>query len=236
MKKIFVAIPAYTGEVCIQTLHSLLASFTEAREAGWEIKSDNVHSRVGDADIGLARNAFLGWFLDTDCTDLVFIDADISWQKDAFLNLLSHVQDFVCGAYRAKRDDKEIYPILWPEQKNLIVDEVSQKPLLEIAGCGFGFVKLSRAGVENIAKAAPRHFYDPLFPDIRCPWLFEFAHEGEQRFSEDYVFCRRWRENGGKIWLDPSITLDHTGKKTYNGDIYSVIKRETFDAMSEMAA
>ena len=40
------------------------------------------------------------------------------------------------------------------------------------------------------------------------------------------MFCQRWRESVGKIWLDPSICVDHTGKKTYLGDIYSTMKRQ----------
>ena len=209
-------------------MHSLLFAKEEASSMGWELKAENIHSRISDADIGLARNAFLGWFLDSDCTDLLFVDADVSWGQGVFTHLFSHGVDFVAGAYRAKRDDKEIYPVLWPEQRSMCQDELSGKPLLEVSGIGFGFARLSRAGVEKINKLAPRHFNDPLIENIRCPWLFEFAFDGEQRKSEDYIFCKRWREAGMKIWLDPSICVDHTGKKTYQGDIYSSIKSETF--------
>ena len=232
MKKIFVAIPAYSGDICIQTMHSLLFAKEEASGMGWELKAENIHSRISDADIGLARNAFLGWFLDSDCTDLLFIDSDISWDRGVFTHLFSHDVDFVAGAYRAKRDDKEIYPVLWPEKRSMCVDAKSGKPLIEVDGIGFGFARLSRAGVEKIDKTAQRHFQDPLIDTVKCPWLFEFAFDGEQRKSEDYIFCKRWREAGMKIWLDPSICVDHTGKKTYQGDIYSAIKRETFALMN----
>ena len=36
------------------------------------------------------------------------------------------------------------------------------------------------------------------------------TREGEF-WGEDYVFCRRARQAGFKIWIDPSIKLDHAG-------------------------
>ena len=40
--------------------------------------------------------------------------------------------------------------------------------------------------------------------------------------SEDWVFCNQWRDVGGKIWLDPTIKLDHVGTYIYEGDIQQV--------------
>ena len=36
------------------------------------------------------------------------------------------------------------------------------------------------------------------------------------------MFCNQWRNVGGKIWLDPSIKLDHIGTYIYEGDIQQV--------------
>lgn len=35
--------------------------------------------------------------------------------------------------------------------------------------------------------------------------------------SEDYYFCKKWRELGGECWIELSIALTHTGKMDYNG-------------------
>lgn len=35
--------------------------------------------------------------------------------------------------------------------------------------------------------------------------------------SEDYLFCKYWRESGGDCWLDISICLNHTGSIDYKG-------------------
>ena len=40
--------------------------------------------------------------------------------------------------------------------------------------------------------------------------------------SEDWVFCNQYRDVGGKIWLNPTIKLDHIGTYIYEGDIQQV--------------
>jgi hypothetical protein len=37
--------------------------------------------------------------------------------------------------------------------------------------------------------------------------------------SEDYAFCRRWQQMGGKIYADVSVPLVHVGNHVYEGDI-----------------
>jgi len=35
--------------------------------------------------------------------------------------------------------------------------------------------------------------------------------------SEDWMFCERWNKMGGSIFIDVSISLNHTGSETYKG-------------------
>lgn len=41
--------------------------------------------------------------------------------------------------------------------------------------------------------------------------------ETEVYLSEDYTFCRRWQHLGGKVWVDPDITLNHIGMYIFQG-------------------
>jgi hypothetical protein len=36
--------------------------------------------------------------------------------------------------------------------------------------------------------------------------------------SEDFAFCQRWRDIGGKIWLDTEGKLVHTGNYNFQGN------------------
>ena len=35
--------------------------------------------------------------------------------------------------------------------------------------------------------------------------------------SEDYAFCRRWRDLGGEVWLDTQGVLVHVGPSDFQG-------------------
>jgi hypothetical protein len=37
--------------------------------------------------------------------------------------------------------------------------------------------------------------------------------------SEDYAFCRRWRDMGGKIWVDLDCKLVHLGQHLFGGEL-----------------
>jgi hypothetical protein len=39
------------------------------------------------------------------------------------------------------------------------------------------------------------------------------------RVTEDINFCRLWRDIGGKVWVDPHLTLFHHGGKSYEGNL-----------------
>jgi hypothetical protein len=36
--------------------------------------------------------------------------------------------------------------------------------------------------------------------------------------SEDFAFCKRWRDIGGEIWLDTKVKLIHIGAYNFCGD------------------
>jgi hypothetical protein len=49
--------------------------------------------------------------------------------------------------------------------------------------------------------------------------MFEFQVRDHRLYSEDYNFCRRWREIGGTCWVDPDQTLHHIGTKVFSGNL-----------------
>jgi hypothetical protein len=49
--------------------------------------------------------------------------------------------------------------------------------------------------------------------------------ENGDLISEDYVIANKWRGLGYKIWLDPTITINHIGTKKFKGDFANFIKK-----------
>ena len=53
--------------------------------------------------------------------------------------------------------------------------------------------------------------------------LFDCRVEDNHYLSEDWLFCNRWANIGGKIYIDVSIDLTHTGQEDYKGSYLSTI-------------
>jgi hypothetical protein len=53
--------------------------------------------------------------------------------------------------------------------------------------------------------------------------LFDCRVENNHYLSEDWLFCNRWSKIGGKIYIDVSIDLTHTGQEDYKGSYISTI-------------
>ena len=216
---IFIAIPAYTGQMHMATFRSLMHDFMAFKERGDEVE---VFDEVGNAMIGDARAIICQHFLESAATHLIFIDSDIGWEKGALLKLVDHGEDFVGGAYPYRRDPID-FPVSWnTDAKELWAND---KGLLEVWGLPAGFMCLSRAMVERMVRSYPNlEFYTKDTKAEKAYALFDPYRIGRIKFGEDYSFCRRWRDIGGKVWLDPEIKLGHIGFKTFVGTIGSWLK------------
>jgi GT2 family glycosyltransferase len=43
-------------------------------------------------------------------------------------------------------------------------------------------------------------------------------------YGEDIAFCQKWRSLGEKVYIDPSITCSHVGKKEWRGNFSDYLK------------
>jgi hypothetical protein len=207
--KIYVAIPAYDRKIACETARSLLNEQGAAALAGVEME---VAFIPGSSLITQARNQAVKGFFDSGADKMLFLDADVGFDVGSIIRIASHPEDFVGGAYRYK-DDAEGYPVGWLEDR----DELWADPatgLLEVGMLPGGFMCLTRDVFVKLSEAFPDRKYTfhgiPFHAFFHCP-------PGD---GEDGAFCRDWRSTGGKIWLDPELTLTHVeGGKSYIGHI-----------------
>lgn len=220
-RNVFVGIPTRSPDVKVQMMASLVQSVYELGAADMAM---TLFVWSGDPLISHARNVILATFLQkTDCTDLFFVDDDVSWADGAMVKMMKHPVDLVAGAYRHKKDE-ESYPINWLPGVNGIQEPDPETKLLQVRDVPFGFCRITRSCAQRMFDAAKdREYTHKSAPDVVCREVFgiEYAKEpGEemgQYFGEDYVFCRKWRDLGEKVWLDPELALNHTGTKVYMG-------------------
>lgn len=200
---ILVAVPCYDGKVCAETVRALLNEQMVAAGAGVGFRAVFL---PGCSLITHARNQMSQDFLDSEADRLVFIDADVSWEPGNIIRLAAHPVDFVGGAYRLKQEG-ESYPVGWLETPELHADP--ETGLLEVASVPGGFMALSRSVFDRLKEAHPDRAYSHY--QFNGHGYFHAPIDGGRLFGEDTAFCADWRGQGGKVWLDPELTLTHVG-------------------------
>ncbi len=202
----------------------------------------------GDALITRARQSLAAQFLHHDsATHLIFIDADISFDPGQVFRLLDFDKDIVAGVYPTKKID-------WEKAANVAKvggGNLESSSLGYVMGledpaktevkngfakafyAGTGFMLIKRQVILSMIERYPELKYtredqaeDALRGSpYRCA-LFNCLVDKETGtyLSEDYSFCRRWRDMGGEIWIDLQSKLTHTGSINFKGDVTTQFK------------
>jgi len=239
-KKITIGTPMYGGMATHAYIGGLLSNFEILRQN--DIKVD--WNLMGNESlITRGRNYIADHFLQSDSTHLMWIDADIGFERNAILKLLNYDEDFIGAAYPKKmidwerirttsilstnpnniRDHGSSYVVNFLDNEHNI-NKTNDKGLVEMRHLGTGFMlvtkKVFKKMRSNCRQARASNFGQ--FANWYTEYFKTDLDEDGILQSEDWVFCNQWRDVGGKIWLDPTIKLDHVGTYIYEGDIQQV--------------
>jgi hypothetical protein len=221
MKHIMLAMPAYTGVVHMGTMRSPMTDCITLIKRGDRF---TFVDDVGNAMIADCRGVITTNFYHSDCDELVFIDSDVAWEAGALCKLIDHPVDFVAGAYPARVDPLK-FNIGWIEERKYLKADPNTG-LLEVDRVPTGFLKITKNCVAKMIEAYPETFYHDAAVNNQFYPLYESFIDPEKKwkYGEDFSFCKRWREIGGQVWLDPEINMGHIGNKIFEGHIGNWLK------------
>jgi hypothetical protein len=235
---LFVATPCHGGQVTIEYLHAVAAlqAACEARGLGC-----HVELLENDRIIPRARARLAAAFLaHPAATHLLFIDADIGFAPENAWRLLDAGKDLAGGVYPVKHldwgrirakaqagaDDLQGAALSYvvrfiPDPMNAV--EVGAG-FAKVAYVGTGFMLVRREAVQRVADAHPELV--ARLDEGPTAMVFEPMIEPEtgEYLSEDYAFCRRWRDLGGEVWADVESRLTHVGHAAYSGALIAALK------------
>jgi predicted O-methyltransferase YrrM len=221
-RRLFIAAPT-TDKFHPPFVASLFESVHALSAAG--IQAD-LCIEAGNCHVDDARNSLVRKFLQTDCTDLVFIDADVGFRAADLVKLAGFDRAVVAGVY-PKKQDEESFPIHTAPGVRLQAEAdgcISEG----ILGLPTGFMRIQRHVIEQMAEAyADRGYLGQGAAEADAPYipLFERETAEGRRWSGDYNFCRRWRAMGGALAVDPSMVFVHEGAKRWAGQLGDFWKR-----------
>ena len=206
-------IPCYGGQISEITFTSFVRFIARAPQLGLEWSLDTL---VNESLIPRGRNALVARAMHNPrATHLMFLDADIGFDPDYILMLLQEDVDVIGGGY-----PKKSLPIDYVI--NPIKDGEADDGKAEVERIGTGFLLLKREVFSRMAEAMPDLKYTDdcgLDPSINehLYAFFECGLFGEKVFmSEDWLFCNRWRELGGRIFISKRFALTHVGSYAFS--------------------
>jgi hypothetical protein len=237
MKKVFIATPMFGGKATSQYSESLLKLLPALQASGVDVHVDLVGN---ESLIQRARNLMADRFHKSDCTHLLFIDADIGFGPEQVLRLLGAEKDIACGVYpkkhldmksvRDKRDGKleTSEPVTSVGlDYNLNVDyrkglKISSG-FVQCHDAATGFMLISRKAYQAVWDAHPElcckndvYTKGKEFQENEYRAVFECMIDPETRryLSEDFAFIRRAQQQQQEVWCDLKSQLTHTGSFT----------------------
>lgn len=180
----------------------------------------------GNCHVDDARNAVVRDFLSSDCTDLMFLDADVNWEPKDIVQLCRHELDLVGGVYPYRRDGSENMPVRMKDGARIV------DGLLEVEGLPTGFMKIKRHVLEKIAAKSPK-YWDKI--DMTA-LVFDRPDPDEDgtRWGGDIAFCNKWRAMGGKLYADAELRLGHTGKIVVTDSLAAHVRRLSGETLKHL--
>ena len=246
--KIFVAIPCHS-EISIHTCQSLLVLQQECMQKGILISFSLMKSSL----VQQGRNLLVAECMNDPMKYdyLLFIDSDIDFQSKTIFTMIEKDKDILACPYPMKSFDwdkawrrlhKEAldeadhlsksgytFPVKVSTKNEITVNngvaEVSHAPtgcmlikrsLIEKMMAHHPELKINQPTIVNGKEVFKENFYN-LFDCIHDPVTKEF-------YGEDFGFCKRWTDMGGKVYAYIMDYITHVGEYQYCGRLWDELQ------------
>ena len=192
------------------------------------------------------RNMCVSAFLESNFTHLLFIDSDIAFNAGAAGRLIACDKEVISIPYPLKdmnwdkafsmmqegkiKNSTDLknkafyrYPMKVPDNNLIKIKD----NVIEVTHSPTGFMMIKREVFEKLID----HYGDSMKieqdqvmngKNTRLPYMYNFFDtmyipEKKHYLGEDYAFCKRWKDIGGKCyaWIMDYIT--HVGEHQYTG-------------------
>tara|TARA_B100000401_G_scaffold140066_1_gene93000 strand:+ start:59 stop:799 length:741 start_codon:yes stop_codon:yes gene_type:complete len=240
--KLFLSTPCYGG-LCLEKymIGVIKLQLLLIRE-GIQLMIDTTEN---ESLVHRARNVAIGRFMQkTDAEYFMFIDADVDFDPTSVVRLVKSGHDVAVAIYpkkvvmweQAKKaveagDDRDMAMLSSSLVANIgALHRTVENGFIEVLDGPTGFMVISRKALEKMHE----HYKDELdcvndhqnrdFDNYCAVFDCMIDPDNRRYLSEDYAFCRRWQQIGGKIYADCATTLGHVGNLPFTGCLNDRLK------------
>lgn len=155
---------------------------------------------------GYAMDIATKQFLESDCEEMIVIDTDLVFKPQDLARLREHDEPLVFGLYskRTVKFDPPVVPIVGQENPAL-----QPGILWEVQKTARGFMRVHRSVFETM-RPHVKLMENTEFGPMHCYW--PTSYDGT---SEDFAFCAKWRELGGRVLIDKRVFVGHVGQAKF---------------------
>ena len=229
-----------------------LVSLMDLQQVLLSLDLQSTFVNVDAAEITYSRNSIANTvYNDPECTHLLFIDDDMSFDAKLVLDLLKSEKPIV-GAICPKRtiDLEKFFEIAASggsydqaraEAATFVARFQSNKSVqitdgwVPLEGIGMGITLIKREVLDRMVEAAavPDMWQNDEKPEGASGassfryGFFDSVYDDTLKtmLSEDLSFCKRWRSNcGGEIWGNANYEIGHIGQMIYSGKYIDRLK------------
>ncbi len=254
--KILIGTPCYNGQCSMGHALSLAKTFAAFKELN-KVKLAHRFISNDPSIPRARNYITASMLLDPTITHLMFIDADISWDPQDILKLLMAKKPIIGAAIPMKNykwdrlrlpkikelindeslnaDEfkKKIKMYLMDYAVNLGTTLETEDGIIEVEKVGTAFMLIHRKVFEQLIEKYPQRKINNILPGHpktiieKLYTFFDQENFDGEYLSSDYSFCRRYKEIGGKVYSDLSITVSHLGSEEYVGNVFEISKVPT---------
>jgi hypothetical protein len=234
-RSILVVTPAYGGLAYVGYVSGLVKLERLCREKNIKIDYEFCYN---ESLIPRARNTLADIFYNrTDYTHLLFLDADIQFMGEDIIKMLDYDKPLVGGVYPKKSINWEKITELVNENneneltceniqaivKNSVVILLDDPVInlnddfIETRYTGTGILLIQRIVLDKMRESFPNDVYTVGETGGTTVFFRYFDTELKDGIylSEDYWFCDRWRQLGGKVYIYTKFRCRHWGTYAY---------------------
>lgn len=236
--KLFIAIPCYQGNCNVTCMEAVMGTLLLCQVNNIKFK---LFTLTSESLIPRARNVCASAFMKSDCSHMLFVDADIIFNPKDVLKMIHYDVDIIAGAYMKKALNFEkmkehialsdsIESLIeksgsyavnpQPEEMNLFEDTT----LCKVQHAPTGFMMIKRCVFEQMKKSNKVSSYVndissyQKYTDGPMWNFFPCCVINQRLVSEDYGFCNIANECDIHVFIDASVKLIHVGQFYYYGD------------------